>query len=108
MDIYVYVIFAICILLTAIIYGQLLFSNSVANIDAFLVTDLKNISSLKDYIEAWKSYKIADIQPIRDITYFVDLKLSSLFGFDTFPFPHASIKDNMAAIGNARQQVNEV
>jgi hypothetical protein len=69
---------------SALIYSQLLSSNYVGDIDAYLVSDIESVTSLSDYIQKWKNNKIHDIQPIRDLTYFMDSYLSKYIGFKTY------------------------
>ena len=67
-----------------IIFGQLIFAEHVFNIDGYLLTSIEDLSSLKEYAQGITQGKIYDLQPIRDLSYWVDLKMKAITGFKPF------------------------
>lgn len=47
-----------------------------------IIEPLRHVHSISDYIRAWKSGSILDIQPVRDISHIIDLKIEKLTGIE--------------------------
>lgn len=72
------------IILIAYFFSTLPFLSTFTTIqydDPILLDPLKKINSLSSYIETYMNYEIWDIQPIRDLTYLLDLFLIKHISF---------------------------
>lgn len=49
--------------------------------DFALLDPLRTIQTLEDYLNAWSSNLILDLAPIRDLSYWIELKLEYVLGF---------------------------
>ncbi len=78
--------FLIFAVFTIILYFPVLVSNFVGDIDTYLVSELKDILSLSEYISAWRDSKIHDIQPIRDISLLFDREMTQLTGISSYQY----------------------
>lgn len=71
------------IFLTLIVLGtyfQLILKDTILGYDDnLLLGSLKNVQSLPDYFQKINSGVILDIQPVRDLSYWIDFKLFNLF-----------------------------
>lgn len=57
----------------------------IDNPDSFVIVPvLQRIKSIGQYFDALWNYRTIDLQPMRDLTLYVDLYLNSLTGFETF------------------------
>jgi len=64
-------------------YWPVLSSINVINPDAqFILPSLSLISSVKEYFVELLSFKTLDFQPLRDLSFFFDLKIFSFLGID--------------------------
>ena len=52
--------------------------------DLMLVMRVKNVNSLSDYVALWRQGRVIDRQPLRDLSYIVDWKLSKALKIWTF------------------------
>lgn len=52
--------------------------------DVRIVSPIKNIHNITEYIEAVKADEIADVQPLRDLSYLVDIKIFEFTSIKTF------------------------
>lgn len=69
----------------AVVYGPLIRADPLLERDdQRLVAPLTQVGSLRDYLDAVASGRILDRQPVRDLSFVVDLKLSALTGVGTF------------------------
>jgi len=63
----------------------LLFNDPILNRDDLtLINPLRDIKSLNEYLSKVKSGDILDLQPVRDFSFVVNIKLSELFGWNSF------------------------
>lgn len=76
------------IFLTLILcYSPVLFTNSVVNPDAqIIVPHLMSISGPVDYLERLISFRTIDIQPVRDLSFFVDILIFKYSQINTLTF----------------------
>lgn len=67
------------------IYGQLIIDDPILRNrdDVPILSSLLEVDSLTSYLDVIQSLKKADIQPLTDLTFFIDIKLNEL-GFRTF------------------------
>lgn len=71
--------------LLALTYSSLILQDTVLNYDDnLLLGPIGKIHSIFDYFNYVKNGIIADIQPVRDFSYFIDLKLKGLLPFYSF------------------------
>jgi hypothetical protein len=72
------------ILVAFLTYFPLLFSFNLVNPDAqYIFPLLDNLNGIGDYFQALFTFQTLDFQPIRDLTFFIDLKFFQLFQFNT-------------------------
>jgi protein O-mannosyl-transferase len=66
----------------ALIYGNVIVSQPLLSYeDPFLILPMKEIGSYSQYLEARKSGLIIDLQPLRDLSFWLDYRLSDSLGF---------------------------
>src|SRR5690606_1319575 len=53
-----------------------------------LISTLKQMHTLTEYFQALGTSKILDIQPVRDASHYIDLKINSLMGIENFGLIH--------------------
>lgn len=56
----------------------------IHQVDDFVYLNLQGIHTSADYLSALKTHQIVDLQPMRDLSFFLDLRLSELVGFQTY------------------------
>lgn len=83
-------IFGFCLFFSvcySLLYSNYLIKDPIlGRDDVLLILPLKNISSFGGYIEAVKNNTILDFQPIRDLSFFINIKLIEWAGISTFHF----------------------
>lgn len=52
--------------------------------DLILILPLKNIHSITEYINAVKTNAVVDVQPVRDLSFYINLKIDEWTGLQTF------------------------
>lgn len=52
--------------------------------DLLLILPLKNLSSLSEYVTAVKSNTIVDVQPLRDLSFLINIKIEERTGLHTY------------------------
>jgi hypothetical protein len=78
-------VFIVLTLLLASSYYPLLSRDPVTSYDdSLLIRGVENLSGISDYQERFLKGRVLDIQPIRDLSYFLDLKLKSVLPFHSF------------------------
>lgn len=88
-DIYYYLTLSILIILS---YWQIIIKDVVLSYDdSILLTSLSSISSISHYFSSIYTGLVLDIQPVRDISFFIDLKLKAIIPFYSFHFTNVLI-----------------
>lgn len=68
-----------------LIYGIVIINSGFFSGDDFyIINPLSDITNLNDYIDGIIRHKIPDIQPVRDISYFIDIQLKPFLGLKIF------------------------
>ena len=68
-----------------LLYSPLIFYGTITSYDdSMLLAPLKGISTLGEYLQAFNRGAILDLQPIRDLSFFIDLKLGLSFYLTNF------------------------
>jgi hypothetical protein len=76
-----YLIFAVAFLL----YSPLIFHGAITSYDdTMLMLPLKLVRSATDYFDALRTGAVLDIQPVRDLSFFIDLSLGGWFYLTNF------------------------
>ena len=52
--------------------------------DHIILNAIRKVGGLEDYINRWRFGHVLDLQPVRDISYFIDIGLNKLFGIESF------------------------
>lgn len=79
--------FLYCLLIVLFFYSfhTLLLHDTLLNYDdKMLLNGVENLHSLNNYFDRFLSGQILDLQPIRDLSYFLDFKLKTIFSFHSF------------------------
>jgi hypothetical protein len=72
---------ALLVFIIRVIYFPLINSSTpIANKDSYILDNLRDVNTLEDYIRDFKSGKIKDLQPVKDISLRLDIYLESFFG----------------------------
>jgi len=80
-------IFIFLFLLGLLIYSPIIFHLSPANPDAqVLLPRLDSYSTFNEYFRDLFSFKTFDIQPLRDLSFIVDMSIYKYFGLNSFIF----------------------
>jgi hypothetical protein len=73
------------VLLLLFIFQSLLTTDPITKYDDnLLLNGLAGLNSFSDYLDRFFSGEILDIQPIRDLSYLIDMKMKSITSFYTF------------------------
>jgi tetratricopeptide (TPR) repeat protein len=80
-------IFVGLLLAFGVIYGRLILADPIlARDDRTLLAPIESIHSLADYLEARRSFRILDLQPVRDASFFLDVYLTRVTGWRVHHF----------------------
>lgn len=78
-------LFALIIVFYSILYTNYLIKDPIlSRDDLLLILPLKSIYTFTDYINAVKNNYVLDFQPVRDLTFYINVKLNDLAGISTF------------------------
>lgn len=87
-----YLFFAFLTTLILSIYWKVIGQDTVlAYDDNLLLTSLSKIDNIKHYFSSILNGFILDVQPVRDLTYFIDFKIKSLIPWYSFHFTNVVI-----------------
>lgn len=76
------VVFLIIVVFQILLSWNLIINDPILRRDDFdLITPLKNINSLENYFQLVETNKVLDLQPIRDMTLLLNVKLEQYTGF---------------------------
>lgn len=79
------IVYFLLIVLLAITYAGLIHQDTILNYDdKLLLGPIQSTHSLSDYVQFVRKGVIADIQPVRDFSYWIDFKLKGLLPFYSF------------------------
>ncbi|HMV41198.1 MAG TPA: hypothetical protein PKD50_01600, partial [Leptospiraceae bacterium] len=82
----IYLFFAVLISILVFLYWKPITSGTTLNFDdQVILTPLYNVHSFSDYIELVKDNTIFDLQPIRDLSYILEIKLARFFQITLHP-----------------------
>ena len=78
--------FFILLFLSFLLYWEPAYKAPILNFDdRQLLIPMSNIRSFSDYAVLWQENGIMDLQPVRDLSYFLEYRLADLFGMKVHP-----------------------
>ncbi|HNI98235.1 MAG TPA: hypothetical protein PL169_19355 [Leptospiraceae bacterium] len=78
--------FFILLLISFILYWEPAYRAPILNFDdRQLLIPMANVRSIYDYISLWQGNMIMDLQPVRDLSYFLEYRLAAVQGIGIHP-----------------------
>lgn len=79
------IFFSLVFLILSLTYSKFFFVENFMIDKPIIIDPLTQVTDLESYLKLHKSGKILDLQPLRDLSHIIDLKIINATGFENFP-----------------------